>query len=86
MFNIQFTEHAVDDLQFFPAFEQKQILAEIESHLTVHAGQESENQKRLRPDGLAEWTIRLGGVRVFYDVDLANQIVKIEAVGRKMFI
>jgi mRNA-degrading endonuclease RelE of RelBE toxin-antitoxin system len=32
---------------------------------------------------LAEWELRIGIFRVFYDVDEENDLVKIEAVGYK---
>jgi mRNA-degrading endonuclease RelE of RelBE toxin-antitoxin system len=32
---------------------------------------------------LAEWELRIDEFRVFYDVDLEEQVVKIEAVGYK---
>jgi mRNA-degrading endonuclease RelE of RelBE toxin-antitoxin system len=35
---------------------------------------------------LAEWEIRVGEARVFYDVDIQNATVKIEAVGKKLSI
>ena len=86
LFNIKFTDRAVEDLRVFPVSEQKWIVSALESQLASAAAEESDDRKRLRPDELAEWTIRLGDVRVFYDVDLTNQIVKIEAVGKKLFL
>ena len=41
------------------------------------------NRKRLRPNELAEWEVRIGDFRVFYDVDQENKLIKIEAVGYK---
>ena len=41
------------------------------------------NRKRLRPNQLAEWELRIGDFRVFYDVDQENKLIKIEAVGYK---
>lgn len=86
MFNIKFTEDAIEDLRVFPAYEQKWVVAALESELASAAAEESDDRRRLRPHELAEWAIRLGDVRVFYDVDVANQTVKIEAVGKKMFL
>jgi mRNA-degrading endonuclease RelE of RelBE toxin-antitoxin system len=82
MFNIKFTKCAIDDLRFFPSIEQKRIVAELESRLAVDAGRETDDRKRLRPDGPAEWAIRFGDVRVYYDVDDKSWTVKIEAVGK----
>jgi mRNA-degrading endonuclease RelE of RelBE toxin-antitoxin system len=43
----------------------------------------AENNKKLRPNRLAERELRIGRFRVFYDVDEGNAVVKIEAVGHK---
>jgi mRNA-degrading endonuclease RelE of RelBE toxin-antitoxin system len=32
---------------------------------------------------LADWELRIGRYRVFYDVDVANRVVRILAVGVK---
>ncbi len=85
MFKIKFTKLAIEDLRVFPAVEQKWVVAALESQLGSDAAEESDDRRRLRPHEPAEWTIRLGDVRVFYDVDVANQTVKIEAVGKKLF-
>jgi mRNA-degrading endonuclease RelE of RelBE toxin-antitoxin system len=37
----------------------------------------------LRPNQLAEWELRVGDCRVFYDVDVDANVVKIVAVGYK---
>ena len=84
MFEIRFTDNALEDLEIFPKSEQKEILAGLESQLTLDAAQENEDRKRLHFNGVAEWEIRLGNdVRVFYDVDIQTGTVKIEAVGKR---
>jgi mRNA-degrading endonuclease RelE of RelBE toxin-antitoxin system len=84
MFEIKFTDNALEDLEIFPKSEQKEILAGLESQLTLDAVQENEDRKRLHFNGVAEWEIRLGNdVRVFYDVDIQTGTVKIEAVGKR---
>ena len=80
---IEFTPEAVSDLRVFRKFEQQQVIAAIESQLADQATQETRNRKRLRPNQLAEWELRVGEFRVFYDVDFAAGVAKIEAVGNK---
>ncbi len=83
MFEIKFTDNALEDLEIFPRSEQKEILASLESQLTLDAAKENEDRRRLHSNGMAEWEIRLGNdVRVFYDVDIQTGTVKIEAVGK----
>jgi len=54
--------------------------------LMVNAAEESRDRRRIRPDMLAEWAVRLGEVRVFYDVDIPNRTVKVAAVGKRMVV
>lgn len=86
MFNIRFTDHALDDLQTFSEAERRWIVTALESQLITNAAEESQDRKRLRPDMLAEWAVRLGQVRVFYDVDVHNRTVKVAAVGKRMVV
>ena len=83
MFNIEFTTESVDDLRSFRKHDQQQIIAAMEAQLTHQATEETRNRKRLRPNQLAEWELRIGDWRVFYDVDTEAAVVKIEAVGYK---
>ncbi len=39
--------------------------------------------KRLRPNRVSEWELRIGRFRIFYDVLGDEQLVKIVAVGYK---
>jgi len=83
MFQIEFTPEAEADLRLLRKYDQQSILRAIESQLQHQASLETRNRKRLRPNQLAEWELRLGDFRVFYDVDQKNAVVKIEAVGYK---
>ena len=85
MFDINFTDGAIEDLEVFTEVEQKQIVAAIEAQLTFDAAKETDDRKRLHPHGLAEWEIRFGPVRVFYDVEYEPTTVKIESIGRTFF-
>lgn len=86
MFDIRFTERAVEDLQDFSKSDQERILKDLESELTQDAAAETRDRKRLHPQGPVEWELRLGNVRVFYDVNIENRIVKVEAVGKRFFV
>lgn len=44
---------------------------------------ETRNRKRLRARGPAEWELRVGKYRVFYDVVEEDQLVRIVAIGYK---
>jgi mRNA-degrading endonuclease RelE of RelBE toxin-antitoxin system len=83
MYEIRFTPEARDDLKSFRKFEQTEVIETIESQLTHEPTVETRNRKRLRPNDLAEWELRVGKFRVFYDVFEPVSIVKIEAIGYK---
>jgi|SRR5215471_3299630 len=84
MFTIEFTQEAVDDLMLLRKFEQQRVVDAIERQLPTQANKESRNRKRLRPNRLAEWELRVGDCRVFYDVLEEYDIVKVIAVGFKV--
>lgn len=83
MFQINFTPEALEDLQGFRAYEQRQIIQAIEEQLQYQPIQPTRNRKQLRPNNLGEWELRIDTFRVFYDVDEELSVVKIEAIGYK---
>ncbi len=83
MFKLELTLEALDDLRAFKKREQNRIVEAIETQLTHQPHQETRNRKRLRPNRLAEWELRVDEFRIFYDVQVSNQRVKIEAIGYK---
>ena len=88
MYCIEYTEEALKDLDYFRKPEQQLILDEVDQQLIHQPTTETNNRKRLRPNEVAEWELRIGKYRVFYDVLEESapeivKIVKIEAVGFK---
>ena len=84
MYEIEFTERALEDIEYFRKPERELIFDEVDDHLLYEAEIETKSRKRLRPNELAEWELRLGKYRVYYDVIKDTvKIVKIIAVGFK---
>jgi mRNA-degrading endonuclease RelE of RelBE toxin-antitoxin system len=83
LFQINFTSESLEDLQSFRAYEQRQIVQVISEQLQYQPTQATRNRKRLSPNNVAEWELRIDNFRVFYDVDEVVSIVKIEAIGYK---
>ena len=83
MFEIKFTEQAIADLKLLKKAERRSIMSELEANLIKEPAVETRNLKKLRPNQLAEWELRLGDFRIFYDVDPDNALIKIQAVGYK---
>ena len=82
-YKISFTEEALDDLNWFKKNEQNEIRDGIYENLEHEPMVEARNRKKLRPNETAEWELRIGKFRVFYDVAEAVRIVAIEAIAEK---
>jgi mRNA-degrading endonuclease RelE of RelBE toxin-antitoxin system len=81
-YEIQFVSSANDQLNGFETTERKGIVAAIEEQLLNEPQVETRNRKRLRPNPLAPWELRVGNVRVFYDVEEPAKVT-ILAIGTK---
>ena len=82
MYEIEYIPEAFEDLRSFRKFEQKHILDEVDARL-YEPNVETRNCKQLRPNAVAEWELRIGKFRVFYDVLQTAQVVRVEAIGYK---
>lgn len=83
-YTIEFSPEALDDLRWFKRPEQTAILASIEANLGYEPTLETRNRKRLRPNDMAEWELRVDQYRVFYNVAAVVRIVSIAAIGVKL--
>jgi len=83
MYDIEYTLEATEDLKLFRKYEQQLIADQIDDQLSNEPAHETRNRKRLRPNNVAEYELRLTRFRVFYDVDENKNLVKIEAIGHK---
>lgn len=82
-YEIIFEPDAVEHLQACSARDRKTILHQVEKQLSYEPGVETRNRKRLRPNPLAPWELRIGALRVFYDTYEEASCVRIVAMGRK---
>lgn len=70
------------DLTYFRAYEQRIILNGIATHLTYDATIETKRRKKLDPNRIAPWELRIDQYRIFYDIDNPTTI-KVVAIGYK---
>lgn len=84
MYDIEYTLEAISDLKSFRKYERQLIVDQIDEQLSYEPAHETRNRKRLRPNNVAEFELRITRFRVFYDVDENRNLVKIEAVGHKV--
>ena len=83
-YEIQFAESVKEHLRALTARQRAEILAAIETYLTNEPLNETRNRKPLRPNPLAPWELRVGKLRVFYDVTHGPPArVNVLAVGVK---
>lgn len=82
-FRFEFTRDADEDLRSFSKPERRFILQAMESLLAFEPSRQSRNRKRLRPNELARWELRVGNFRVFYDVEEEEGVVRIRGFGWK---
>jgi mRNA-degrading endonuclease RelE of RelBE toxin-antitoxin system len=89
MFELRFAQGALDDLEAVPRFQRGTLLDMIERQLSTTPMSPSRNRKKL--SGLIPpwdqvrpvWELRVGEYRAFYDVDVAANVVIVQAIRRK---
>lgn len=81
---IEFAESVREQLKALPANQRAIIIESIEKQLVHEPLVETRNRKPLRPNPIAPWELRIGNLRVFYDVTFDKpNVVRILAVGYK---
>ena len=83
-YRIHFTKSAEEHFADLTARQQAIVLNAIKVQLRHEPTRETRNRKPLRPNPLAPWELRIGFLRVFYEVDaLGSDLVNILAIGIK---
>ena len=81
-YEIRFALSAKQQLRAFLVGERAIIVAGIETQLAQEPLVETRNRKRLRPNPIAPWELRVRDMRVFYEVDEPG-VVTVLAIGTK---
>lgn len=83
-YTVEFAESVEDHFLALTARDRTTALAAINRQLLHEPVRETRNRKPLRPNPVAPWELRVGELRVFYEVAGADSgVVRILAVGRK---
>ena len=83
-FQITFAESVAEQLRTLTTAERSRVLDAIERQLVHEPVAESRHRKRLRPNPMAPWELRVGRLRVFYEVAAdARDVVRVLAIGKK---
>lgn len=84
-YRIEFTPEAGEHVKDLSARERATLLDGVERQLLHEPTRETRNRKPLRPNPVAQYRLRLGSLRVYYDVDGGPPaVVLVRAVGVKV--
>jgi len=83
-YRIKFAESVKEQIKALPAYQRVLLFNTIERQLAHEPLTETRNRKRLRPNPIAPWELRIGSLRAFYEVVPDEpDVVRILAVGQK---
>ena len=83
-FRIEYAPASVAHLKALTASQQSIVLDGVARHLTVDPMVETRNRRPMRPNPLAPWELRLGNLRVYFDIVSGPEpVVVVLAVGVK---
>ena len=83
-YQIEYSPDAEDHLWRLTARQRGIVLDTADRQLTEEPTVETRNRKPMRPNPLAPWELRIGNLRVYYDVEEEpEKAVLIRAVGIK---
>ena len=83
-YHIEYSPDAEDHLRALTARQRAIVLDTVDEQLAYQPTVETRNRKPMRPNPLAPWELRIGNLRVYYDVEEDPEpVVYIRAVGVK---
>jgi mRNA-degrading endonuclease RelE of RelBE toxin-antitoxin system len=81
---IEYSPEAEEHLQRLTARQRKIVLDVVDRQLLNQPSTETKNRKPMRPNPVAPWELRIGSLRVYYDMeDRPESKVIVVAVGVK---
>lgn len=84
-YRIEFSPEAEDHLRYLTVRQQRMIVDSVDRQLVHQPTLETRNRKPMRPNALAPWALRVGTLRVYYDVEeVPQRVVLVRAVGVKL--
>jgi mRNA-degrading endonuclease RelE of RelBE toxin-antitoxin system len=84
-FSVIYSPEAFDHLSALQKSDQVTVVDSIEQQLTHEPTIATRRRKLLRPNPVAPWQLRIGDIRVFYEVkEEPNLVVQIKAIGKKI--
>ena len=82
-YSIAISHNAGRQLRALKAYQRGILLRQHSIQLSYQPTVETRNRKRMRPNPIAPWELRVGPLRVFYTVEEPSRRVRILAIGIK---
>ncbi|MDI6775934.1 MAG: hypothetical protein QMD03_01615 [Syntrophales bacterium] len=83
-YRIEYSPDTEEHFRFLIKRQQVTVLDTVEKQLQYQPNVETRNRKPMRPNPFAPWELRIGNLRVYYDIeDKPERVVYIRAVGIK---
>lgn len=83
-YRIEYSPAAEEHLRGLTARQRANIFDSVDKQLLDQPAVETRNRKPMRPNPLAPWELRIGNLRVYYDIqEVPETAVTILAVGIK---
>lgn len=84
-YRIEYSPDAETHLRALTARQQAIVLDAVDAQLSHQPTVETKNRKPMRPNPVAPWELRIGHLRVYYDVESEPEaVVFVRAVGLKL--
>jgi mRNA-degrading endonuclease RelE of RelBE toxin-antitoxin system len=84
-YRIEYSPECEDLIRAMTARDRAIVLDAVDQQLVHQPTVETRNRKLMRPNPIAAWELRIGDLRVYYDVsDSPDPVVQVLAVGVKV--
>jgi len=84
-YRIEYSPDAEGHLRALTARQRAIVLDEVDAQLAHQPTVETKNRKPMRPNPVAPWELRIGNLRVYYDIEEEPEfVVYVRAVGVKL--
>jgi mRNA-degrading endonuclease RelE of RelBE toxin-antitoxin system len=83
-YSIEYSPETIGHLRALTARQRTVVFDTVEEQLRHQPAVETRNRKPMRPNPIAPWELRIGDLRVYYDVkDTPEPKVLVRAIGIK---
>jgi mRNA-degrading endonuclease RelE of RelBE toxin-antitoxin system len=82
-YRIEYSPETDEHLRSLSARQRAMVFDTVDEQLAHEPSAQTRNRKPMRPNSLAPWELRIGEIRVYYDIDEPKRVVTILAVGLK---